>query len=52
VLTADASSAGVCSVSGTTVSFEGKGTCTIYGDQPGNANWFSAPQVHQTFTVK
>ena len=52
VFTADASSAGVCSVSGTTVSFQGKGTCTIYANQPGNANFFSAPQVFQTFTVK
>jgi hypothetical protein len=52
VFTVGASSAGVCSVSGTTVSFAGKGTCTIYADQPGNANFFSAPQAYQTFTVK
>ena len=42
----------MCSVAGTTVSFAGKGTCTIYANQPGNTNWFSAPQIYQTFTVK
>jgi hypothetical protein len=49
---ADPSSNGVCSVSGSTVSFEGRGTCIIYANQPGDANWLPAPQVQQVFKVK
>jgi hypothetical protein len=52
VFTTDPSSAGVCSVSGSTVSFSGRGQCTIYADQPGNANWLPAPQAQQSFRVK
>jgi len=52
VFTTDPSSAGVCSVSGSTVTFSGKGQCTIYADQPGNANWLPAPQTQQSFRVK
>ena len=52
VFTTDPSSAGVCSVSGTTVTFDGKGQCIIYADQPGNANWLPAPQAQQSFRVK
>jgi len=52
VFTTDPSSAGVCSVSGSTVSFSGRGQCIIYADQPGNANWLPAPQVQQSFRVK
>jgi hypothetical protein len=52
VFTTDPSSAGVCSVSGSTVTFSGKGQCIIYADQPGNANWLPAPQAQQSFRVK
>jgi len=53
VFTTDPSSAGICSVSGSTVSFVGnRGTCIIYANQSGDANWLSAPQVQQVFQVK
>ena len=51
VFSADASSAGVCTVSGSSVSLVGAGTCTIDADQPGDATHQAAPQVEQTFTV-
>ncbi len=41
----------VCTVSGSTVSFVGPGTCTINANQPGNANYNAAPQVQQSFSV-
>jgi hypothetical protein len=52
VFTTDSSSAGVCSVSGSTVSFEGRGTCVVYANQPGDANYLPAPQEEQVFRVK
>jgi hypothetical protein len=53
VFTTDSSSNGICSVSGNTVSFDGiRGTCIVYGNQPGNAAWLPAPQVQQVFQVK
>ena len=52
VFTTDPSSAGVCSVSGSTVTFSGKGQCIIYANQAGNANWLPAPQAQQSFRVK
>jgi hypothetical protein len=45
------SSAGVCSLAGSTVSLVGVGTCTILADQAGNANYDPATQVQQTFAV-
>lgn len=50
--TTDPSSNGVCSVSGNTVSFEGRGICIVYANQTGNANWLPAPQIQQVFDVK
>ena len=44
-------SAGVCTVSGSTVSFVGGGTCTVNADQPGNGNYAAAAQKQQSFTV-
>ncbi len=41
----------VCTVSGSTVTLVGLGTCTITADQPGNANFAVAPQVIRSFTV-
>jgi hypothetical protein len=49
---ADASSNGVCAVSGSTVSFQGRGTCIVYANQPGNSTWLPAPQTQQVFDVK
>jgi hypothetical protein len=48
----DASSgSGVCSVSGTTVTFSRAGTCVIDANQPGNADYTVATQVQQKITV-
>ena len=41
----------VCSVSGSTVSFDGSGTCVVRANQSGNASYGPAPQVQQSFTV-
>jgi hypothetical protein len=49
--TIDASAAAVCSISGSTVSFIGVGTCVIDADQAGDANYNPAPQVQQSFAV-
>ena len=49
--TIDASAVSVCSISGSTVSFIGTGTCVIDADQAGDANWNAAPQVQQSFAV-
>jgi hypothetical protein len=50
--TADASSAGVCTVSGSTVLFIGRGDCTINANQAGNASYLPAAQAQQSFRVK
>jgi len=42
----------VCTVTGSTVSFVGAGTCTINADQSGNGTFNAAPQVQQSFAVK
>jgi hypothetical protein len=49
--TAAPSSAGICTVSGSTVSFVGGGTCTIYANQAGNSSYLPGPQEQQSFTV-
>jgi Bacterial Ig domain/Cadherin-like domain len=49
--TIDASAASVCSISGSTVSFIGAGTCVIDANQAGNANYNAAPQAQQSFSV-
>jgi hypothetical protein len=51
VFSADPASAGICSVSGSSVSFVGAGTCIINANQPGDATHQAAPQVQQSFTV-
>ena len=45
------SSAGVCTVSGATVSLVGAGTCTVNANQAGNGSYLAAPQVQQSFVV-
>lgn len=42
---------GICSVSGTTLSFTGAGACTITASQPGNANYAPATPVARVITV-
>ncbi|MGA8145945.1 MAG: CARDB domain-containing protein, partial [Gallionellaceae bacterium] len=42
---------GVCTVSGYTVTGVSVGTCTIAADQAGDANYYAAPQVTQSFNV-
>ena len=43
--------AGVCSVSGATVTLLATGTCSIQATQAGNATWAAAVPVTQSFTV-
>ena len=43
---------GVCTVSGTTVTYTAAGTCGIDANQAGNASYANAPQVQRTITVK
>jgi hypothetical protein len=51
VVTFSAGAPAVCTVSGSTVTFVGAGTCIVNADQAGNANYNAAPQAQQTFTV-
>jgi hypothetical protein len=41
----------VCKVSGTTVTLNATGTCTIQATQAGNSNWAAATPVNQSFQV-
>ncbi|MBL0218681.1 MAG: hypothetical protein IPQ07_32995 [Myxococcales bacterium] len=47
----DPSSAAVCSIASSTVTFLTIGTCTINANQAGNTNFNAAPQVQQMVTV-
>jgi hypothetical protein len=47
-----ASPSTVCSVSGTSATFVGSGSCTITGSQSGSSSYAAATPVSQTFTVK
>jgi len=49
--TIDAAASSICSISGSTVSFIGAGSCIIDANQAGNASFNAAPQVQQTFAV-
>ena len=52
VLSVDsASGAGVCTLSGSTVTYAAAGTCVIDANQAGNATYSAAPQVQRTITV-
>lgn len=42
---------GQCSVSADMVIITGAGSCTITAFQPGDANWFPAPDVSQSFAI-
>jgi hypothetical protein len=51
-LSIDASSTpGACTLSGSTVTFGGVGSCVIDADQPGDADYAPAPQVRQSFGI-
>ena len=43
--------ASVCTVNGGTVTGVGAGSCTVAADQSGNANYYAAPEVTQSFAV-
>ena len=49
--TIDATSSSVCSISGSTVTFNGPGSCVIDANQAGNAKYQPAAQAQQTITV-
>jgi large repetitive protein len=49
--TIDATSSTVCSIAAGKVTFNSIGTCTIDGNQAGNAAFSPAPQVQQSITV-
>jgi hypothetical protein len=42
---------GVCTVSGTSITFVGPGTCTINANQAGDATRAAAPQVQRSFAI-
>jgi hypothetical protein len=48
---APASSNGICTVAGSTVSLVGGGTCTISANQAGNGSYAPAAQAQQSFIV-
>ena len=50
-ITVDAASSGICSITSGVVSFQAVGTCTLDGNQSGDANWNAASQAQQSFTV-
>ena len=44
-------STGPCTVSGSTLTVTGAGTCVVAANQAGNTNYLAAPQVTQSVTV-
>ena len=51
-LSVDSSSGGgVCTLSGSTVTYAAAGPCVIDANQPGNATYAAAPRAQQTITV-
>jgi outer membrane protein OmpA-like peptidoglycan-associated protein len=51
VVTVDASSSSVCTISGGVVTFTAAGTCLLDLNQAGNSSFAAAPQVQQAVTV-
>ncbi|WP_460626064.1 hypothetical protein [Intrasporangium mesophilum] len=51
IFTIDPSSAQICSVSSSTVTFRKAGTCVIDADQAGNDSYLAAPQAQQSVSV-
>ena len=50
--TIDATSSGICTMSGGVVSFQDYGRCLINANQAGNGNYLAATQVQQTVIVR
>jgi hypothetical protein len=50
-VTFSSSTTAVCTVTGSTVTFVGAGTCTVLADQAGSTAYLPAPQQSQTFSV-
>ena len=50
-VTFSSATSGVCTVSRSTVSFVGTGTCTLDANQAGNADYTAAPTATQSFAV-
>ena len=50
-ITVDSSSGSVCSISGSTVTFNAAGICTLDADQVGSTQYSAAPQVQQNIMV-
>jgi hypothetical protein len=51
VLSIDAVSSSVCSIAGSTVTFQHAGTCVIDANQAGNADYLAANQLQQSVAV-
>ena len=51
VITIDATTSSVCSITAGVVSFQTAGSCVIDANQAGNTNYTAAPLAQQTFTV-
>ncbi len=49
--TVDASATAVCSISGSTVTFTGAGTCVVDAEQAGGGDYSAAGEVQESFTV-
>lgn len=50
-LTVTFTASGDCTVAGTTVHLTGAGSCTITAHQAGDATWYAAPDVSQSFAI-
>jgi hypothetical protein len=51
IVYATTSAASICTVSGSTVTFTGAGTCNLTANQVGNANYSAAPQVTASIVI-
>lgn len=51
VIYSTASPGSVCTISGSTITFVGAGSCVVNADQAGNEVYSAAPQVQQTIVV-
>ena len=50
-VTFSSTTAGICTVSGSTVTGISAGTCTIAANQAGNSSYAAAPQITQSFSI-
>jgi hypothetical protein len=49
---ATASPASICTVSGTTLTYVGAGTCVVTANRPGNVNFSAAPEVSVSIVIQ